>query len=281
MPNSTPQPLRRSWRAAIGTAALLVLCGGASVRAEEIKIGGTGAALGSMHLLAEAYARGRPGADIKITVLPSMGSGGGIKAVLAGAIQIGLSSRPLTAAELDAGAAEREYGRTPFVFATSTANQTRGLSTQQLVDIYAGQIDIWPDGTKMRLVMRPLGDSDSDLIKSLSPAMRAAQGAAEQRKGMQIAITDQDAANSIERIPGALGPSTLALILAEKRQLTALKLNGIAPSAASIADGSYPLQKRLWFVVGPQTPAAAHEFIAFVGSTAGRAILLQTGHWVK
>ncbi len=281
MPNSTPQPLRRSWRAALGTAALLVLCGGASVRAEEIKIGGTGAALGSMHLLAEAYARGRPGAGTKITVLPSMGSGGGIKAVLAGAIQIGLSSRPLTAAELDAGAAEREYGRTPFVFATSSANQTLGLSTQQLVDIYAGQIDIWPDGTKMRLVMRPLGDSDSDLIKSLSPAMRIAQGAAEQRKGMRIAITDQDAANSIERIPGALGPSTLALILAEKRQLTALKLNGIAPSAASIADGSYPLQKRLWFVVGPKTPAAAHEFIAFVGSTAGHAILLQTGHWVK
>ena len=284
MPNSMPRPLPcplpRSWRGVVGAMALLVLCAAtASARAEEIKIGGTGAALGTMQLLANAYARVLPA--VKITVLPSMGSSGGINAVLAGATQLGLSSRPLTAAEIKAGATALEYGRTPFVFATATANPAVGLSTQELVDIYAAKTDRWPDGTRLRLVVRPMGDSHSHLIKSLSPAMREAQGAAEQRKGMPIAVTDQDSADSIQNIPGALGTSTLALILSEKRQLKALKLNGIAPDVKSIADGSFPLQMRLSFVTGPKTPAAAQEFVAFVRSAAGRTILEQTGHWVK
>jgi phosphate transport system substrate-binding protein len=111
--------------------------------------------------------------------------------------------------------------------------------------------------------------------------MREATQAAEQRRGMSFAITDQDAANNIERTPGALGPSTLALILSENRQLKALMLNGIAPSAKSIADGTYPLYKQLLLVTGPKTLPAAHEFVTFVLSPAGREILLRTGHWVN
>jgi phosphate transport system substrate-binding protein len=242
-------------------------------------MGGTGAALGTMQLLAEAYGRSHP--DTRITVLPSIGSGGGIKAVLSGVLQIALSARPLTEKEVKAGAVGVEYGRTPLVFATSPATKTSGLTTQILIDIYAGRKEQWSDGEKIRLVLRPIGDSDSELINNMSPAMRAATRAAEQRKGMAFAVTDQDAANNIERIPGALGPSTLALILSEKRQVKVLALNGIAPSATSIADGTYPLYKQLRLITGPKTPPAAHEFVTFVRSAAGREILSQTGHWVN
>lgn len=277
MPKSIPTVLRSTWREIL--SASLVLCSAASVRAEEIKIAGTGAGLGTMQLLAETYAKSQP--DTKITVLPSMGSGGGIKAVLSGAVQIGLSSRPLTEAESHAGALEVEYGRTPLVFATSTSNKTAGFTSQNLVDIYAGNVEQWPDGTRIRLVLRPMGDSDSELIKGLSPQMREAMSAAEQRKGMSFSVTDQDAAKNIEKIPGALGPSTLAQIFSEHRPIKALMLNGVVPNANSVADGSYPLHKRLLFVTGPKTSAGAHEFINFVRSSAGREILIQTGHWVK
>jgi len=265
--------------AVLAFAALTFACGGGRVSAEEIRIGGTGAALGTMQLLVAAYAKGRP--DVRISVLPSMGSGGGIKALLAGAIQIGVSSRSLTEAERKAGAAEVEYGRTPFVFVTSTTSKVSGITTQNLVDFYAGTTDQWPDGSKVRLVLRPIGDSDSDLIKSMSPAMREAKSAAEQRQGMLFAVTDQETASNIEKIPGALGSSTLALILSEKRALKALALNGIVPDAKSIASGSYPLQKQLLIITGPKTTPEAHAFVAFVRSAAGREILIQTGHWVN
>lgn len=261
------------------SCAVFALTAGAGAQAQEIRIGGTGSALGTMQVLARAYGETRPAA--KITVLPSMGSSGGIKALQAGAIQIAVSSRPLSEAESQAGAVAVEYGRTPFVFATSASNRAAGIKTQDLVDFYAGKVDEWPDGSKLRLVLRPIGDSDGETIKSISPAMRDAKVAAERRQGMVFTVTDQDTARSIETVPGALGPSTLALLLSEKRTLKALALDGVVPSAQTLANGSYPLSKQMLIVTGPKTPPDAQAFVAYVRSAAGRDILQQTGHWVK
>jgi len=251
----------------------------ATVGAQEIKVGGTGASLGTMQVLAQAYAKTQ--AHAKITVLPSMGSGGGIKALLAGAIQIAVSSRALTDAEVKSGAVSFEYGRTPFVFATASTNKATGITTQNLVDFYSGKADTWPDGSKLRLVLRPIGDSDSELIKSMSPAMREAKSAAEERKGMVLTATDQETASAIEKTPGALGPATLALLLSEKRALKALALDGATPSAQNLANGSYALFKALRIVTGPKPSPEVQAFIGFIRSNAGREILQETGHWVK
>jgi phosphate transport system substrate-binding protein len=269
----------RPGRGALPAAALICALAAAGARAEEIRIGGTGAGMGTMRVLADAYAKRDPAA--KITLLPSVGSGGGIKAVLAGAIQIAVSARPVNEAEAKAGAVDIEYGRTPFVFATPQGTRATGLTTQNLIDIYAGALDQWPDGTKIRLVMRPAGDSDSEIIRGMSPAMREAATKADQRKGAVFCVTDHEAADSLEMIPGALGPSTLALMLSEQRRLKALALNGVTPDAKSIADGSYPLQKQLRIVTSPKTSAKAHAFVAFVRSSAGQEILRQNGHWVN
>lgn len=268
-----------AWRnAALACAAVAVLASPAA-QAQEIKLGGSGAALGTMQLLAQAYVKARPGNQV--TVLPSMGSGGGIKAVLAGAIQIGLSSRPLSEAETQGGAVAQEYGRTPFIFATATANAASAITSQALVDYYAGTVQQWPDGSPLRLVLRPIGDSDTETLKQMSPAMRQATLAAEQRKGMIFAVTDQDTASSLEKTPGSLGPSTLAQLLSEKRSVKALALDGVMPSAANLANGRYPMFKRMLLVTGPKTSAEALAFTAFVRSASAQDILRQTGHWVQ
>ena len=232
-----------------------------------------------MQRLGQAFTTTRP--DVHVTVLPSMGSSGGIKAVTAGHIQIGLSARAPSSAETAAGAIATEYGRTPFVFATAIQRPVTGITSAQLIGFYAGQVEQWSDGARVRLVMRPVGDADSELVKSLSPAMAQAKGMAEQRKGMAFAVTDQEAADSIEKIPGAIGTTTLAQILSEQRPLRALTLDGIAPDVHSIADGRYPLYKVLYLVTGPRPTPAAEAFIGFVRSPAGRDILRQTGHWIR
>lgn len=272
------RPRGRLCRVLIMSCAMFAGTAATEVQAQEIKIGGTGAALGTMQLMAQAYAKT---SDAKVTVLPSMGSGGGIKALLAGAVQIGVSSRPLSEAESKAGAVAAEYGCTPFVFVTSTASKVAGITTQDLVDFYSGTVDVWPDGTKLRLVLRPIGDSDSETIKRMSATMREAKSVAEQRKGMVFTATDQETASAIEKIPGSVGPTTLALLLSEKRALKPLSLNGVVPSALSIADGSYPLFRQMLIVTGPTVTPQALAFVDFVRSAAGREILQQTGHWVK
>lgn len=272
--------LRKFSTRTVGCLLVLGVAMGARVgQAEEIKIGGTGTALATMGLLADAYASKQPAATF--TVLPSLGSGGGIQAVLSGTIQIAVSSRALKDQEMAQGARQVELGRTPFVFATSASNKVDDLRLRELVDIYAGKVEQWPDGKRIRLVLRPVGDSDSELGKAISPEMREAQLAAEQRKGMRFAVTDQDTADSLEKLPGALGPTTLAQILAEKRRLKALKIDGIEPSAKNVGSGRYPWYKTLYLVTTPKATPAAQGFVQFVQSEAGRGILSRHGYVVK
>lgn len=269
--------MNRKRLATLCTAAALL---GAPVVAwaQEFRIGGTGSALGSMRLLAQAYAKQQPG--VSFVVLPNMGSSGGIKAVLAGAAHLAVSSRPLNDAEVKAGAVAVEYGKTPLVFVVPSATPVSALTTQNLVDIYSGRLQHWPDGSRVRLVLRPVSDGDNERLSAISPAMRQAKLAAEQRKGMIFAINAQDTADTIEKTPGAFGPSTLALLISERRALKALPLDGVVPDAQNLASGRYRLSQSQFVVTGPQSPPAARAFVGFLKSATGRQILEANGHWV-
>jgi len=257
---------------------LLLAVGGVAQAAVEIKIGGTGAALGIMQLLADKFRQSDP--DIKITTVANLGSAGAVKAVAGGAIELAVTSRPLTDSESKLGVSQQEYARTPFVFAVSTKSAVHAISRQELADIYSGKTEKWPDGTTIRLVLRPASDVDTWMVKAISPEIGKGLAAAEKRPGVQFSVTDQDAAGDLERIPGAIGPSSLALILSERRALRALKLDGVEPTPANAAAKVYPLYKQLFMVTGNKHSAAAERFSAFVHSPAGRKILTDHGHWV-
>ena len=246
--------------------------------ADTIRLGGTGGALGAMKLLAEEFKKSRPGDTV--IILPSMGSGGGIKALLSGALDIGLSSRPLTDAEQGRGAVGREYARTPLVIAVAKKNGASGLTLQQVAEIYAGKTRTWPDGTPVRLVMRPAAEFDTMMLKSMSPDMDRAVAHALSRKGMITAVTDQDSADAIEKIPGALGTTTLAQIISEKRALKKLSLNGVDPAPKTIADGTYPFFKTFYLITWPDPTPLTRQFITFILSARGREILTGSGHWI-
>jgi phosphate transport system substrate-binding protein len=246
--------------------------------ADTIRLGGTGGALGAMKLLAKEFKKARSGDTV--IVLPSMGSGGGIKALLSGALDIGLSSRPLTDAEQGRGLVCREYARTPLVIAVAKKSGVSGLTIQQVADIYAGKTRTWPDGTPVRLVMRPAAEFDTTLLKSMSAYMNRAVQDALSRKGMIVAVTDQDSADAIEKIPGALGTTTLAQIISEKRALKKLSFNGVDPGPKTIADGTYPYFKTFYLITGPDPSPLARQFIKFILSARGREILTGSGHWI-
>jgi phosphate transport system substrate-binding protein len=282
MPDSLGQVLDRSGFIAHGRACLIALAlllgsyGGAA--AEEFKIGGSGAALGTMRLLAEEFVARNP--DIRITNVPSLGSGGSIKAVVAGAIGLAVTSRPMNESERKLGAVEMEYARTPFVFAVSTKSRVTAITSGELADIYAGKMVAWADGSAVRIVLRPASDVDTEMVRNISPEIGRALVAAEARPGVHFSVNDQDAANDLEKIPGAIGPSSLALIASEKRALRALKLDGTEPTPMNAASGAYPYYKRLFLVTGAKRPAGVERFVAFVQSSAGRKILVGNGQWI-
>lgn len=265
------------WRLLLGVIVFSLL--DAPVWAESMKIGGTGAALGTMQVLAEAFKKSHP--DAQVLIVPGLGSGGGRKALLGGAIDIAITSKATNSVEKLEGAVAMVYGRSPFVFATSKKNPASALTTDEIIAIWNGKTTTWPNGQRLRLILRPATDSDTDVLKSISPAMEQAVKNALAREGMQMAITDHDSANAIETVPGALGTSTLALINSEKRSLKALAINGVTPSPKTIADGTYPYFKSMYLLTKAKQPSqATQEFVSFVLSTRGREILAQLGHWV-
>ncbi len=248
-----------------------------SASAEEIKIGGTGNALGTMRLMGDAFSKQYP--DMTVTVLPSIGTSGAIKAVPKGVIDIGVSSRPLTDQEIATRAVTTEYARTLTVLAVSPKTKVTAITHAQIADIYAGKLTKWADGTQIRPIMRQSSDDNTRQIKSLSPDIEKALLVAEKREGLAFAVTDQEAAKMIESIPGAVGTSTLALIKSEGRALHALKLDGIEPTAKNGISGAYPLIKHFYFITRKAPSPAVQQFIAFVNSPAGQDVLTKNGQW--
>jgi len=249
-----------------------------AVAAVPIKVGGTGAALRSMQTLAEAFQESHPGATL--VVVAGLGSRGGKRALVAGAIDMAISADPLKAEEREQGMVAQEYARTPLVFVTAQTNPASAITLQELIDVFHGKITTWSDGRRLRLILRPPGDSDTTTLKSISPAMRDAVIAAHAQPGLKVAVTDQDAADDIAAIPGALGTSTLALIASERRPLKALALNGVVPSVDAVANGSYPYFKSLYVITRPNPAPPVQQFIAFLRSATGRDILVHLGQWV-
>jgi len=267
-------------RTVIAVFAILFACSFFPAQApakEVIKIGGTGCALGTIKLIADAFEQTHP--QYAVRVLPSLDSSGGILAVTEGAIDIGLSSRPLKDEERGNGLVEKEYGRTPFLFAANGRLSVRGLSTGELVAIYGGKRQTWPDGRRIRLVLRPRTDSDNVIIRNISDEMDRALEDALSRKGMLVGLTSQDSNLLIERTPGAMGTSTLTEWFAEKRSFRPLSLNGVKPSVAALAEGRYPLIRPLYLILPARQSDAVSLFVNFVSSRQGRRILEENGVW--
>jgi phosphate transport system substrate-binding protein len=255
-----------------------MMSAGEAAAAEEIKIGGTGNALGTMWLLGDAFNKQNP--DMKVTLLPSVGSSGAIKAVPKGALDIGLSSRALTEEERKLGMNTVEYARTPLVFAVAAKSRVTALTLDQIADIYSGKMANWPDGSQIRPVLRQATEDTTREMMRMSPAMNKAMSVALLRPGMPFASSDQDSADKTENIPGALGVMALALITSENRPLRALVLNGVEPTASNAASGKYPHVKRFFLVTRSNPSAAVKRFIAFMQSPAGREILIQAGNYL-
>ena len=244
--------------------------------AEVIKIGGTGGAIGTMKIIGKAFEKKYPG--FRVEFLMGIGSNGALRAVPEGAIDIGLSTWMLTEKQLSQGISAIQYAKTPFIFVTKAELKQNNITTQDIIKIYSGEKQSWPDGERIRWVLHPAGDSDTLVVERLSPEVKKALKTALSRRGILIAHTDQENLELIEKTPGAFGYTTLTQILSEKRPVKILSLNSIAPGVKTLADGSYPVFTALYIVVKNKQSDKLWKFIDFVMSEDGASILKETGN---
>ncbi|HRD64889.1 MAG TPA: substrate-binding domain-containing protein [Candidatus Competibacter sp.] len=249
----------------------------ASTYAETVTAGGTGSAAPLIEQFARSYQNRRPEVAIQV-ISPPMGSNASIRAALAGAIDLAFPGKPLTAEEKTKGGQDWELGRTPFLVVTSKTPPPSGFTVEQLAAIYSGKVTVWADGSPIRLVLRSPMESDTLILRKLSPEMDRAIDAALARSGMLVAANDLENVDLLEKTTGSLGTTNLALLQSQHRGLHALAIDGAAPTAAALAQGTYSYSKPLYVVRGPTLSPTAQDFLEFVLSASSQEVFERAGY---
>ena len=248
------------------------------VRADTLRVGGAGASTKLMELLAAAYQKKFP--QDQVVIHTGLGSTSSIKALKAGAVDLALPARAPVAHEM-AGTIAVEYARSPFVAAVAASHPVSAISSTGLARLYEQADTRWPDGRRVRLILRPRGNSDDLLFRRFSPDMARALDAALTRTGAVTSPTEADSNELITKVPGAIGSATLTFVQTGGYSLKGLTIDGKVPSVAAIRDGSYPHYKRFFMLARSAVPPVAARFMEFVTSPEGAQILAAHGCWVE
>lgn len=254
------------------TAAALVLLT-ADIHAQTlVMVGGTGSSGPVIQKLFDDFQKRVPDASLKI-ILPPLGSGGGMKALLAGKLDIAVIGRDLTEDERKRSAESFLLAETPLVMIGRDASAAKGLSFDELAAIYAEKTPKWKSGVPIRLILRAKYDGDTAVMRSGSPALSAALDLALERPGMMVPNDDIETVQMLARIPGALGPTNLMLLRALDSRLEPMPLNGVTPSVATLRSGAYPWRKAYRVVVATGANATAKRFADYLKSGEADVIL--------
>ncbi len=261
----------------LALAAGLVFLGPATgAGVEVIKVGGSGTPLEVMKRLGEAFSAREPG--VRLEVLPSLGSSGGVKALGEGVIEMGVLTRSLTGKEDNRAFIVTEIARTPFVPVAGREVTATGVTLEEVARAYAGELTEWPDGMRRRVILRPQYDSDTIFLQEMSPAIARGLEKAFHLPGMQTGVTDQENADLLEKIPGSFGFSTIGQLVAEKRSLKVLALDGVVPSVKALREGNYRYYKPVFLLTRGKPWGSLAHLVAFIRSPAGSRILGENGY---
>lgn len=210
---------------------------------------------------------------ITVTYNPT-GSGSGIQAVSEGRCDIGLSSRALKDEEKASGLKETVVALDGIAIIVSPENPVSDLDVETIAKIYTGEITNWKD----------LGGADEEIAVYGREAGSGTRGAFEEL----LKIEDQCAyaqeldstggvLAKVAATPGSIGYVSLDVV---DDTVTALSLNGVAPTEENIVAGSYTLSRPFVMATKGTIDAqsdAVKTWFSYVESDAGKAVITGLG----
>ena len=201
------------------------------------------------------------------------GSGTGIKAVKDGTCDIGLSSRYLKDSEKAEGLMETILAIDGIAIIVHTDNSVADLTLQQIAAIFKGEITNWnevggEDG-EIVCIGREESSGTRDGFESITDTEDACKYRQELTSNGAVLAAVAENAN-------AIGYISLSSV---KETVKAISVNGVAPTEATIKDGSYPVQRPFVLVTkeGVALSETAQEFYDFVISAEAREIISAAG----
>ena len=241
---------------------------------DKVVIAGTGDSQKMLRLLALEYSRTHP--NVMVEVPDSVGSSGGVKALLEGRCDLARVGRPLSAQELSYNLTYFLFANTPIVFAVhENVGSIENLTEVMLLDIYAGRVRLWEElgasSGKIYIANREKGDSSRNVIESVIPAFARIEPFAG-----KILYTTPEVARVLSRYKNTIGYLPLSAV--PERDVRILDFAGVSPTPATVQQSNaYPLVVPLGLVWHGDLGHLAADFVTFVGSSAGAKIILDSG----
>lgn len=254
----------------IGIIAVLIVIVGAYMAfggsgEQKITIAGSTSVQPVAEKLAAAYMKEHP--NVKINVQGG-GSGVGIKNAAQGVVDIGTSSKELSSNE-SAGLKQYTIGKDGIVVAVNTENSVSGLTKDELKSIFSGNTTNWNEvggsSATINVITREDGSGTRKAFEEI------VMGKTTKIKSSAIVQSSTEAVKqTVKGDPNAIGFISLANL---DSSVKALKVNGVAPSEATVADGSYQLQRPFIFLTKGEATGTVKEFIDWVMGPEGQAIV--------
>lgn len=201
------------------------------------------------------------------------GSGAGIEAVLNETVDIGLSSRALKDEEKTNGAVEHIVALDGVAIVVNPANTVTDLTVDQIAQIYKGEITNWSEVGGADQEIAVLGREDGSGTRSAFEEIVGVDG---ECKYTNEYSSTGDVIGQVASNPGAIGYASLSAV---DDTVSAVKVDGVAPSEETVKDGSYTLQRPFVMVTkdGVELSAAAQGFLDFVMSDEAAQYITMAG----
>lgn len=210
--------------------------------------------------------------DVTVNYNPT-GSGAGITAVQEGTCDIGLSSRALKDEEKAAGLKETVLAYDGIAIIVHPDNPVSDLSIEQIAKLYTGEITNWKDvggnDADIVLIGREAGSGTRDGFESITDTKDKCQY-------RQELTSTGDVITAVSQNPNAIGYASLSAV---KDSVKALTVGGVAPTEATMKDGSYVVQRPFVLVTkdGTKLSDTAQKFFDFATSADAVSIINQAG----
>lgn len=263
--------------AVCGMAVAMMGCGNTSSSGSDNSVTGkvTMAGSTSMEKLAlamqESFMTKYPGVTVTVEFT---GSGAGIESLAAGSVDIGNASRALSEDEIAKGAVENIVAIDGIAVITDTTNTVTDITTEQLADIYTGEITNWSE----------IGGNDQQIVVVGREAASGTRGAFEELleiEDMCAYAQELDSTGgvlaSVAATPGAIGYVSLDVV---DETVSSIKLNGVEASEEKIIAGEYALSRP--FVMATkgeisQQSEAVQKFFEYIQSEEGKEVIKAVG----
>jgi phosphate transport system substrate-binding protein len=196
-----------------------------TVNADTIKIAGSGQMLPLAVELGKGFSKKNPADQVEVNP-KSLGQKNGVQSVSEGYIDIATSARRLDGDEKRLSVKAYEVASVAGFFAVNSSVSVKGLTSQQICDIYAGKIKNWKEvgGPNAPIVAltRPEKDSTKIVMR------RHLSGFAKVKEPAEISskLRSKDLVDALSTTPYSIGMIDAINYANANGKMVALKLDG-------------------------------------------------------